>query len=60
MLTPNLSELEAIGKFLAKLFEEAGIEGHALGLTLPDTLARIPQDTSYPARCWNDDPSAPW
>ena len=59
MLTPNLSELEAIGKFLAKLFEEAGIEGHALGLTLPDTLARIPQ--THPTRaCWNDDPSAPW
>ena len=41
MLSPNLSETEALGNFLGKLFEEAGIRGNRLGLTLPDILARI-------------------
>ncbi len=41
MLTPNLSEPEALGNFLGKLFEEAGIQGNRLGLTVPDILARI-------------------
>ncbi len=41
MLSPNLNETEALGNFLGKLFEEAGIQGNRLGLTLPDILARI-------------------
>ena len=41
MLTPNLSETEALGQFLRQLFEEAGIQGNRVGLTLPDILARI-------------------
>jgi type IV pilus assembly protein PilM len=41
MLSPNLNEPEALGLFLGKLFEEAGVKGNRVGITLPDILARI-------------------
>ena len=41
MLTPNLNETEALGSFLGKLFDEAGIQGNRVGLTLPDILAHV-------------------
>ena len=41
MLRPNFNEPELLGHFIEKLFEEAGVKGHRIGLTLPDTLARI-------------------
>jgi type IV pilus assembly protein PilM len=41
MLRPNLLEPEALAAFLKKLFDEAGVKGGRIGLTLPDMLARI-------------------
>ena len=41
MLRPNLIEPEALTAFIQKLFDEAGVKGGRIGLTLPDTLARI-------------------
>jgi len=41
MLRPNLIDPEALGIFLQKLFDEAGVKGGRIGLTLPDMLARI-------------------
>jgi type IV pilus assembly protein PilM len=41
MLRPNLVEPEALTAFLKQLFEEAGVKGTRIGLTLPDMLARI-------------------
>lgn len=41
MLRPNLIEPEALAAFIQKLFDEAGVKGGRIGLTLPDMLARI-------------------
>ena len=41
MLRPNLIEPEALAAFIQKLFDEAGVKGGRIGLTLPDVLARI-------------------
>jgi Tfp pilus assembly PilM family ATPase len=41
MTETNIQEREGLSAFLRKLLDQAGVRGHRIALTLPDTLARL-------------------